>query len=58
VIDEHVMKKMQAMVGFRIIAVHDDQTLKLEVLEGIVNHNLGDFHQFTQAVIVYFNHTK
>jgi uncharacterized protein YutE (UPF0331/DUF86 family) len=48
VIDEHVMKKMQAMVGFRNIAV----------LEGIVKHHLGDFHQFTQAIIVYFNHTK
>jgi uncharacterized protein YutE (UPF0331/DUF86 family) len=58
VIDEHVMKKMQAMVGFRNIAVRDYQTLKIEVLEGIVKHHLGDFHQFTQAIIVYFNHTK
>jgi uncharacterized protein YutE (UPF0331/DUF86 family) len=58
VIDEHVMKKMQAMVGFRNIAVHDYQTLKLEVLEGIVKHHLGDFQQFTQAIILYFNHKK
>jgi uncharacterized protein YutE (UPF0331/DUF86 family) len=43
VIDEHVMKQMQAMVGFRNFAVHDDQTLKIEVLAGIVNHHLADF---------------
>jgi uncharacterized protein YutE (UPF0331/DUF86 family) len=58
VIDEPVMKKMQAMVGFRNIAVHDYQTLKIEILQEIVNHHLVDFHQYTGAIILYVNQSK
>ncbi len=58
VIDEQVMKKMQAMVGFRNIAVHDYQTLKIEVLEGIVKHHLVDFNHYTAAILLYVNKSK
>jgi uncharacterized protein YutE (UPF0331/DUF86 family) len=58
VIDEQVMKKMQAMIGFRNIAVHDYQTLKIEILQEIVNHHLVDFYQYTGAIILYVNQSK
>jgi uncharacterized protein YutE (UPF0331/DUF86 family) len=58
VIDEQTMKKMQAMVGFRNIAVHDYQTLKIEVLEGIVERQLVDFNQYTAAILLYVNKEK
>lgn len=58
VIDEKLMKKMQAMVGFRNIAVHEYQTLKIEVLEGIVNHHLVDFNHYTGAIIKFVNLLK
>jgi uncharacterized protein YutE (UPF0331/DUF86 family) len=60
VIDENTMNQMQAMVGFRNIAVHDYQTLNLEVLEGIVKHHLVDFKQYTKALLHFVEqlHTR
>ena len=36
IIDEEVAKRLKAMVGFRNIAVHDYQTLNLDILKQIV----------------------
>jgi len=43
---------MQAMVGFRNIAVHNYQAVNLDVVVSILNHRLGDFRAFTRCLII------
>jgi len=50
-IDEMLMQRMQAMVGFRNIAVHNYQKLSLEIVRSILNENLDDFRQFCSAML-------
>lgn len=50
-IDETLTKSLINMVGFRNIAVHDYQTLNLEILEAIVEKHIDDFKVFTRVVI-------
>lgn len=39
------------MVGFLDIAVHDYQSLELDILESIIRNHLGDFGKFTKIVL-------
>lgn len=41
---------LQKMVGLRNVAVHDYQTLNLEIVKHVVEHRLGDFEEFIDAV--------
>jgi uncharacterized protein YutE (UPF0331/DUF86 family) len=50
-IEPDLSRRMQAMVGFRNIAVHDYQKLRLEILESILNHHLEDFRAFASAML-------
>ena len=50
-IDERLSQKMQAMVGFRNIAVHSYQKMSLPILKSILDKNLDDLRQFIKAVI-------
>lgn len=50
-----VMARMQAMVGFRNIAVHDYQTLSLPVLRVILNSHLDDFQNYSSALLGSMN---
>ncbi len=50
-IDEPLMRRMQAMVGFRNIAVHNYQKLSLEIVRAILNGNLDDFRQFCTVML-------
>ncbi len=54
IIDGNLFKKMQSMVGFRNIAVHDYQSIKLEILKAILTHNLKDLEEFYTAVLKKF----
>jgi uncharacterized protein YutE (UPF0331/DUF86 family) len=54
IIDESLSKRMESMVGFRNIAVHDYQTLKLEILKSILTSNLKDLEDFYTAVLKKF----
>jgi len=49
-ISENISKKMQNMIGFRNIAVHDYQNLNLEIVVAIIKHHLKDFEQFIDEV--------
>ncbi|MFD4930109.1 DUF86 domain-containing protein [Peribacillus butanolivorans] len=51
IIDENIAKRLKAMVGFRNIAVHDYQTLNLDILEKIVDNHLGDFTDYTKQIL-------
>ncbi|MGP3561956.1 MULTISPECIES: type VII toxin-antitoxin system HepT family RNase toxin [Geobacillus] len=51
IISPSLSKKMKAMVGFRNIAVHDDQELNLTILQKILDDHLTDFTEFTKAIV-------
>ena len=38
------------MVGFRNIAVHDYQSIKVEILQSIIENYLNDFLIFTEQI--------
>ncbi len=42
---------MQAMVEFRNIAVHDYQSLNLDIIVEIVKNHLNDFTEFINQII-------
>ncbi|WIL38665.1 DUF86 domain-containing protein [Kurthia sp. YJT4] len=51
IIDSSLAKTLMNMVGFRNIAVHDYQALKVDILEAILEKHIDDFKQFTQVVL-------
>ncbi|WP_394237536.1 DUF86 domain-containing protein [Niallia oryzisoli] len=53
IIPSSLSKKMQAMVGFRNIAVHDYQEINLLILQKIIETHLVDFMQFTKTILIY-----
>jgi len=46
VITKALSQKMQSMVGFRNIAIHDYQNLDIEILKAILSKHLKDLEQF------------
>lgn len=51
IISTELSKKMQAMAGFRNLAVHDYSTLNIEVVVNIVKNNLQDLTEFSEAIL-------
>ena len=51
IISISLSKKMQAMAGFRNIAVHDYSSVNIEVVANIVKNNLQDFVDFSETII-------
>lgn len=51
IIDATLKTGLQAMVGFRNVAVHDYRKLNLDVVRGIVENHLDDFRRFCQAIL-------
>jgi uncharacterized protein YutE (UPF0331/DUF86 family) len=51
IIDEDVAKRLKAMVGFRNIAVHDYQTINLDILKQIIEKHLDDFTNYTKQIL-------
>ncbi len=50
--------KLQKMVGFRNIAVHDYSALDVEILKSILQNNLKDFEEFYTAILKRFSIVK
>lgn len=50
IISADLAKRMRAMVGFRNIAIHDYQNIKLDVVQKIIEVNLKDFREFSDAI--------
>jgi uncharacterized protein YutE (UPF0331/DUF86 family) len=50
-LDPDLSREMQAMVGFRNVAVHDYQKLNLEVVRGILEGRLDDFREFAEVML-------
>jgi uncharacterized protein YutE (UPF0331/DUF86 family) len=51
IIEPKISNKMQKMVGFRNIAVHDYQALDPAILKSIISLHLKDFEDFYDAII-------
>jgi len=50
-ISADLSKKLQAMVGFRNIAVHDYTNLNLDIIKSILEKNLDDLLEFNKVVL-------
>lgn len=50
-IEQDLSRRMQAMVGFRNVAVHDYQRLSLEVVKSILENHLDDFRAFSGVIL-------
>ncbi len=50
-LDTNLSQHMQAMVGFRDIAVHNYQNISLPILKSILENNLVDFEEFSRIMI-------
>jgi len=46
IINDDMLKKLKNMVGFRNIAIHNYQKLNLDILQNVIENNLGDFSEF------------
>ena len=53
IIDVDIAKRLKAMVGFRNIALHDYQTINIEILKQIVEKHLGDFTDYTKQILQF-----
>ncbi len=50
-LDSSLCLRMQAMVGFRNIAVHDYQKVSMPILRSILEKHLVDFQDFSRRLI-------
>jgi len=50
-IDHNLSKSLMNRVGFRNIAVHDDQSLDLAILQAIIENHLTDFLDYTKVIL-------
>ncbi|MFD2616080.1 type VII toxin-antitoxin system HepT family RNase toxin [Terrilactibacillus laevilacticus] len=53
IITKKMALRMKAMVGFRNIAVHDYQTINIEILQQILEKHLDDFTTYTKQILRY-----
>lgn len=51
IIAEELSRHLQAMVGFRNIAVHDYRTLNLEIVKYLLENRLDDFIRFSKLLL-------
>ena len=54
IIPYDLAEKMKKMVGFRNIAVHEYQELKLGILQSILSNNVKDLEDFYTAVVKHY----
>jgi uncharacterized protein YutE (UPF0331/DUF86 family) len=51
IIDKSLSKSLQAMVGFRNIAIHDYRKMNLEIVRYLITVSLKDLSTFTQIIL-------
>ncbi|MDQ6995079.1 MAG: DUF86 domain-containing protein [Mariprofundaceae bacterium] len=54
-LDAELADKMQRMVGFRNVAVHDYRSLNMTILRAILEKNLDDFRELNRCFITLAN---
>lgn len=50
-ISSELCNRLQHMIGFRNVAVHDYQKVNLEIVRSIITTNLVDFKNYTDSII-------
>lgn len=50
-ISEEMNSKLKAMVGFRNIAVHDYQSINVNIVKNIIESHLDDFKRFADTIM-------
>lgn len=55
VIPKELTLKVRKIVGFRNIAVHEYQSINVDILKSILTHNLIDVEEFYVTVLRYYN---
>jgi uncharacterized protein YutE (UPF0331/DUF86 family) len=50
IIQSSLCKRLQAMVGFRNIAVHDYERLDVNILKALLQEHLVDLEEFSRTV--------
>jgi uncharacterized protein YutE (UPF0331/DUF86 family) len=55
IISMEICKKMQAMVGFRNIAVHEYININLNIVKIIIETNLHDILEFSKVILFRFS---
>jgi uncharacterized protein YutE (UPF0331/DUF86 family) len=53
-VNREIARKMEAMVGFRNIAIHDYEAIDKEVLKSILSGNLKDIEDFYTTLLLHF----
>jgi len=56
IIKKDLSRKMQAMVGFRNIAIHDYQSLDVDILKSILKKHLRDLEEFYTSILTHFGY--
>ena len=51
IIDENLMRKLKSMVGFRNIAVHDYQTVNLDIVKAVIENHIDDLKKFSSSIL-------
>ncbi|PJJ97092.1 toxin-antitoxin antitoxin component [Lysobacteraceae bacterium NML03-0222] len=46
-------ERLQAMVGFHNIAVHDYQALQMPIVIAVITHHLDDFCAYSKALLMH-----
>jgi uncharacterized protein YutE (UPF0331/DUF86 family) len=50
-LDDELASKMQSMVGFRNVAVHDYRKLSLDIVRAILENHLNDFRDYANSIV-------
>jgi uncharacterized protein YutE (UPF0331/DUF86 family) len=58
IITKTLSKKMQSMVGFRNIAIHEYQALDADILKAILIRNLQDLERFYTTILNHFGFSQ
>jgi len=54
ILNEDLTHRMESMVGFRNIAIHDYQTINRDILKSILVKNLRDLEDFYTTILLHF----
>lgn len=55
IISKELTGRLRKMVGFRNIAVHEYQSIDVDILKSILKNNLSDIEEFYVTILRYYN---
>ena len=55
ILSQELSKKLQSMVGFRNLCVHDYSSINVDVLKSILKDHLSDLEEYTKAILKFIS---